>query len=58
MPKKQVSAIWVVFGRNRIQPKGGKVIQISEEELQKLHFISKEQPPSSKRQKCYNSQLN
>ena len=36
--------IWVVFGKNgkSIKPKGGRVIQITEEQLQKLHLKTTE----------------
>lgn len=38
MPEKQVSnLIWVVFGNKKIQPKSGKVINITGEQLRKLH---------------------
>lgn len=36
MPEKSVNAIWVVFGIEKINPLGGKVIYITEEELKKL----------------------
>lgn len=41
MPSKSVDAIWVVFGNRKIQPKGGKVIYINEEQLKKLGFVRK-----------------
>lgn len=40
MPDKVVDAIWVVFGKKEIHPKGGKVIHITKEALQKLYFES------------------
>jgi len=36
MPSKKVDAIWVVFGNRKINPIGGKVIYISEEQLARL----------------------
>lgn len=40
MPQNKVDAIWVVFGNNKINPKGGKVINISQDQLQKLSLAS------------------
>ena len=37
MPNKPLDAIWIVFGRIRINPKGGKVIQIDGEQLERLY---------------------
>ena len=37
MPDMPLDAIWIVFGRKRINPKGGKVIQIDGEQLDKLY---------------------
>ena len=37
MPKMPMDAIWIVFGKTTINPKGGKVIYISEEMLQRLN---------------------
>ena len=37
MPKISIDAIWIVFGNKRINPKGGKVIYITQEELDRLH---------------------
>jgi len=38
MPSKTVNGvIWIVFGNTKINPKGGKVINISDEQLQKLY---------------------
>jgi len=38
MPKKEVrNVIWVVFGNQQINPKGGKVIYISDEQLRRLY---------------------
>lgn len=36
MPKKSINAIWIVFGGKIINPKGGKVISISDEQYRKL----------------------
>lgn len=36
MPSKKVNAIWIVFGNREINPEGGKVIYINEEQLNKL----------------------
>ena len=36
MPDKAVNAIWVVFGGTQIKPKGGQVIAITSEQLEKL----------------------
>ncbi len=36
MPEKSVNAIWVVFGSDKINPPGGKVIYITDEQLKKL----------------------
>lgn len=38
MPDMTIDAIWVVFGNERINPKGGKVIHIDEEALSRLCF--------------------
>ena len=38
MPKETVrNVIWVVFGNERINPKGGKVVNITGEQLRKLY---------------------
>ena len=37
MPDMSLDAIWIVFGRERINPKGGKVIQITPEQLDRLY---------------------
>ncbi len=37
MPKKALDAIWIVFGETKINPKGAKVIQIDEEQLNSLY---------------------
>lgn len=36
MPRESCRAIWVVFGGRKIQPKGGRVIEITDEALAKL----------------------
>ena len=37
MPEKVLDAIWIVFGGKQIHPKGGKVINITIEQLNKLY---------------------
>ena len=37
MPSTPIDAIWIVFGGERINPKGGKVIQIDDEQLERLY---------------------
>lgn len=38
MPEKTVkNVIWVVFGNEKINPKGGKVININGEQLERLY---------------------
>lgn len=37
MPEKPMDAIWIVFGGKRINPNGGKVINITPEQLDKLY---------------------
>ena len=36
MPSISLDAIWIVFGGEKINPKGGKVIYITSEQLDKL----------------------
>ena len=36
MPDMPLDAIWIVFGGIKINPKGGKVIQIDDEQLDRL----------------------
>lgn len=36
MPNKNVDAIWIVFGDKKINPPGGRVIQIDDEQLERL----------------------
>jgi len=37
MPEKSLDAIWIVFGNEEIKPKGGRVIQITKEQLERLY---------------------
>ena len=37
MPKVPIDAIWIVFGNEMINPRGGRVIYITNEELNKLY---------------------
>ncbi len=37
MPNIELDVIWIVFGNRLVNPKGGKVIQISEEKLNQLY---------------------
>ena len=37
MPDMPIDAIWIVFGGEKINPKGGKVINITEEQLDRLY---------------------
>lgn len=37
MPNTPIDAIWIVFGRRKITPPGGKVIYINEEQLERLN---------------------
>ena len=37
MPEMPIDAIWIVFGGERINPKGGKVINITPEQLDRLY---------------------
>ena len=41
MPHMPLDAIWIVFGETNINPKGGKVIKISNEQLEKLYSCGK-----------------
>lgn len=38
MPTKYIDAIWIVFGNKKINPPGGKVIYITDDQLKKLYF--------------------
>ena len=43
MPRKEVrNVIWVVFGNEKIKPKGGKVINITGEQLRRLYHFMQE----------------
>ena len=37
MPEKSFAAIWIVFGNKKINPKGGRIIQITKEQLERLY---------------------
>ena len=39
MPEMPLDAIWIVFGREKINPKGGTVIHITPEQLYRLYSI-------------------
>ena len=41
MPKKRVDAIWIVYGNKKIKPKGGRVINITEDQFEKLKIAKK-----------------
>ena len=41
MPNKKCDAIWVVFGKEKISPNGGKVIYISEEQFKQLNSVKR-----------------
>ena len=36
MPEKPIDAVWLVYGDEKIEPKGGRVIYITEEQLEQL----------------------
>lgn len=40
MPDMVIDAIWIVYGDEKINPKGGKVIYISEEQLDRLCLLT------------------
>lgn len=42
MPRRKVNAIWLVFGNQKINPKGGKVIYVTEEQLKRLNLCENE----------------
>ena len=42
MPDTPLDAIWMVFGSKKINPKGGKVIHITKEQLDKLYLYETE----------------
>ncbi len=37
MPKTPINAIWIVYGKRKIHPKGGRVIYITPEQLDRLY---------------------
>ena len=37
MPDKAINAIWLVYGEDEINPKGGKVIYITDDMLRELN---------------------
>jgi predicted metal-dependent peptidase len=41
MPQKKVDAIWIIFGGRKINPLGGRVIYISDEDLKRLANFNK-----------------
>jgi len=43
MPKEVIDAIWVVFGEIKINPPGGRVIQINKQQLERLMRLYQEQ---------------
>lgn len=45
MPDQSIDAIWLVFGGEKIKPKGGKVIHITDEQLRKLSRCKIEDNP-------------
>ena len=48
MPKASVNAIWIVFGNTKINPKGGKVIYITSEQLDRLYSYEIENSSKAK----------
>ena len=44
VPNVPMDIIWIVFGRKRINPKGGRVIYITEEQLNKLFSYEQDYP--------------
>lgn len=44
MPNMPLDAIWIVFGGIQINPKGGKVIQIDDEQLDRLYSYQQDSP--------------
>ena len=44
MPEKPMDAIWIVFGGTRINPRGGRVIDITEEQLERLYSFEMDNP--------------
>lgn len=48
MPEVAMDAIWIVFGSKKINPKGGKVIQIDGEQLDRLYSYQQDSLYSSR----------
>lgn len=48
MPEKPLDAIWIVFGGTRINPRGGRVIDITEEQLERLYSFEMDNPSKSR----------
>ena len=48
LPKASVNAIWIVFGNTKINPKGGKVIYITSEQLDRLYSYEIENSSKAK----------
>lgn len=48
LPKTSVNAIWIVFGNTKINPKGGKVIYITSEQLDRLYSYEIENSSKAK----------
>ena len=44
MPEKPMDAIWIVFGGTKINPRGGRVIDITEEQLERLYSFEMDTP--------------
>ena len=44
MPEKPMDAIWIVFGGTKINPRGGRVIDITEEQLERLYSFEMDNP--------------
>jgi len=42
MPKKEMDIIWIVFGTRDINPKGGRVIKVDKDDLDRLYFREQE----------------
>lgn len=42
MPKKAVDAIWMVFGGKQINPRGGQVYYVTDDQLKKLRCVERE----------------
>ena len=44
MPDMPIDAIWIVFGNEKINPKGGRVINITGEQLDRLYSYEMDIP--------------